>query len=510
MRGGRAEADDQGGREGLGFGDEPWAAGGDFARVRFFVEAAFAGGFPLEMFDGVGDVSEQAIDSGFGEGAIEEFASGADEGLTGEVLFVAGLFADEEDAGALGAFAEDGLRAGLPERAGPASFGGGAEFAEVPRRRRLREHDIPFHSRNLAETNLARHRWSERENARVDELLRAPSVDPTSVYRYRDGLYAADLLTAALVHLDFFTWLGRAGRGLPFEEVCMGLALKERPADVMLTLFTAMGLLERREGNFFVTTLAREQLMADSPWFLGPYYASLKDRPVTKDFVSVLKTGRTANWGSFKETKDWAKAMEDETFANGFTAAMDCRGVYLAQAAAKVLPLGDRKRLLDIGGGSGVYACSFAAHFSNLRATVFEKPPVDKVAARAITKRNMTGRVEVVAGDVFKDALPTGYDVHLISNVLHDWDWTEVRAILGASVKALEPGGLLVIHDAWINADKTGPLPVAAYSAMLMHSTEGKCYSTLEIETILRELGMGEFMFRETAADRGVLTARKV
>ena len=343
----------------------------------------------------------------------------------------------------------------------------------------------------------------------MDELLSAPSVDPTSVYRYRDGLYAADLLTAALVHLDFFTWLGRAGRGLPIEEICVGLQLKGRPADVMLTLFTAMGLLERRDSNFFVTQLAREQLMADSPWFLGPYYASLKDRPVTKDFLSVLKTGRTANWGSFRETKDWAKAMADESFANSFTAAMDCRGVYLAQAAAKVLPLAERQSLLDIGGGSGIYACSFAAHFPNVRATVFEKPPVDQVAARAIARRGLAERVSVSAGDVFKDPLPTGHDVHLISNVLHDWDWPEVRAILNASAQALAPGGLLIIHDAWINADKTGPLPVAAYSAMLMHSTEGKCYSTLEIEAILRELGLGNFEFRETAADRGILTAAK-
>ncbi len=37
------------------------------------------------------------------------------------------------------------------------------------------------------------------------DLLRSPETDPTSIYRYRDGLYAADLLTAALCHLDFIT-----------------------------------------------------------------------------------------------------------------------------------------------------------------------------------------------------------------------------------------------------------------------------------------------------------------
>ena len=68
---------------------------------------------------------------------------------------------------------------------------------------------------------------------------------------------------------------------------------------------------------------------------------------------------------------------------------------------------------------------------------------------------------------------------------------------LAASSAALPPGGLLVIHDAHLNADKTGPLPVAAYSALLMSVTEGKCYATSEMETLL------------TAADRSVLTAIK-
>src|SRR3954468_9651909 len=337
----------------------------------------------------------------------------------------------------------------------------------------------------------------------MHDLLRAPSTDPTPIYRYRDGLYAADLLAAALVHLDFFTWL--ADNPSTFDQICASLELKPRPADVMLTLFTAMGYIENRSGTFQLTSLAREHLIKDSAFYIGPYYASLKDRPVCQDMLSALRTDRVANWGSFKDEQAWAKAMEDETFANNFTAAMDCRGVYLGQALAKSVDLGSRKLLLDIGGGSGIYSCSLTAHFRNLHAAVFEKPPVDKVAQRAIANRGCADRVQVITGDMFRDSLPTGFDVHLISNVLHDWDLPEVRKILRASVATLASGGLLIIHDAWINADKTGPLPVAAYSAMLMHSTEGKCYSTSEMQQFLNELGLTNFKYQPTAADRGVV-----
>jgi hypothetical protein len=141
----------------------------------------------------------------------------------------------------------------------------------------------------------------------MQDLLRSPSTDPTPIYRYRDGLYAADLLTAALVHLDFFTWLGKTPSTL--EQVCASLELKTRPTDVMLTLFTAMGYLENRAGVFHLTQLAREHLGKDSPFYIGPYYASLKDRPVCKDMLSALRTDRVAIWGIFIFEQAWAKAM---------------------------------------------------------------------------------------------------------------------------------------------------------------------------------------------------------
>ncbi len=198
------------------------------------------------------------------------------------------------------------------------------------------------------------------------------------------------MLIVGIVWLDLFSWL--ATKPSDLRGVMQQFEITERPTDVMLTLFVAMGLLERREGIYHVTPVAREHLCAHSPWFLGPYYASLKERPVCQDLLKVLRTGKPANWGSEKGKQDWHKSMETEEFAKQFTAAMDCRGVYLAQAVAKRINLSTRRSLLDIAGGSGIYACSLCAHFPNLRATVLEKPPVDKITAGAITKRGFSDR----------------------------------------------------------------------------------------------------------------------
>ena len=99
--------------------------------------------------------------------------------------------------------------------------------------------------------------------------------------------------------------------------------------------------------------------------------------------------------------------------------------------------------------------------------------------------------------------------MHLLSNVLHDWDVGRVRELLAKSAAALPGGGMIIIHDAHINADKTGPLPVAAYSALLMTITEGKCYSEGELAGYLADAGFGGFSCVPTAADRSVITAVK-
>jgi cyclopropane fatty-acyl-phospholipid synthase-like methyltransferase len=184
-------------------------------------------------------------------------------------------------------------------------------------------------------------------------------------------------------------------------------------------------------------------------------------------------------------------------------------GRYLAQALADNLDLSGRSRLLDIGAGSGIYACSIAARHAHLQAVVFDQAPVDRIAGKLIAERGCAARVTVTTGNMF-DGLPAGCDVHLFSNVLHDWDLPEVRQLLTLSHAALPAGGLIIIHDAFINQDKTGPLHVAEYSCLLMHSTQGKCYSTGEYASLLSEAGFLPGAYTDTVVGRGFMIAQKL
>lgn len=334
-----------------------------------------------------------------------------------------------------------------------------------------------------------------------------PTADPSDIYKYRDSIYAVDLLTAAVVEFNFYTELAKNEGTATEIEVRFGIA--SRPLDVLLTLSKALGLVGESNGVFKATRKAREFLADGSLVSLRPYYASLMDRPVAGDFVNVLRTGRPANWSSSKKQMEWTKAMETEGFAEKFTAAMDCRGAYLAPVLAQRLDLSSNRQLLDIAGGSGIYACGIVDHHKHLLAAVFEKPPVDTIAREMIASRGFADRVDVVAGDMFKEAIPTGFDVHLLSNVVHDWDIPEVKLLLQKSFEALPPGGKLIIHDAHLNESKDGPIGVAEYSCILMHSTEGRCYSISEMQQYLTEIGFTGVIYVDTVVNRSALVTTK-
>ena len=339
--------------------------------------------------------------------------------------------------------------------------------------------------------------------------MHPPTNDPSLLYRSRDAIAAVDALAAAIVHLDLFTSV--ATEPIDVAGVARRFGLHPRPTDVLCTLLAAQGLLAREaDGSLVVTDTAREFLVNGSPFDARAYYAAMAEKPGVADFLKVLRTGRPANWPGEEGEADWHAAMREPAFAEAFTAAMDCRGRVLAPALAAAVDLPEGSRVLDVGGGSGVYAIGLAERFPGLRATVLESPPVDAIAARTIHAAGLASRVDVVPADMFADAWPTGHDVHLFSNVLHDWDEPECRRLLARTAASLPVGGRILVHDMLLDDGKAGPLWAAEYSVLLSTVTQGRLYSAAEIGRWLAEIGFGVVARRPTALGRAVLTATRV
>ncbi len=103
-------------------------------------------------------------------------------------------------------------------------------------------------------------------------LTALPTSDPTILLRYRDGIFAVDLLTCAICEFGFYDWL--SSRNATLEEILTHFQWAERPADVLLSLSQAIGLViaETKSGvtRYSATALAREHLAEGSPWISRP------------------------------------------------------------------------------------------------------------------------------------------------------------------------------------------------------------------------------------------------
>jgi SAM-dependent methyltransferase len=327
------------------------------------------------------------------------------------------------------------------------------------------------------------------------------------------GAHGTELLTAAVVEFDLFNRLAKQPQS--FAELRQALSLAERPMVVLITALRAMQLLALdNSGRLTLTLLAQHHLTHESPWDVSGYIGLAGQSPGVQAMIERLKTNRPAGQDEPDEGTAFIfragvdSAMECQASARQLTLSLAGRARNVAPVLAERYPLHDARRLLDIGGGSGLYSIAYLQRYQNLRAVIWDRPEVLKVAQELSVECGVCDRVELVAGDMFVDPVPSDCDVHLLSNILHDWDVPECRRLVERSAQALPRGGRLLIHDVLLNDAHDGPLPIALYSASLFTLTEGRAYGFAEYRDWLESVGLSVEPPRETLVHCHVIAGR--
>ena len=321
-----------------------------------------------------------------------------------------------------------------------------------------------------------------------------PVTDPAPIVELFRGNVATELLVAATAHLKLFDHL--AAVEMDHAELGARLGLASRPTMVLVTALKAMGLVVERAGRLGLTALAREHLVAGGPFAIADYLGLGAQSPGVLGMVERLRTNRPAGsapdeqGAAFIFQAGSASAMEQEASARSFTLALAGRARNVAPVLAEKIPFAGVHTLLDVGGGTGIYSIACVQRHPHLRAIVWDRPEVLKVAAEQVAAYGVADRVTLVPGDMFTDPVPAGVDAILLSNILHDWDVPECQAIVDRCAAALPAGGRLLIHDALLNDGLDGPLPVALYSAVLFCFCVGRAYSAAEYRAMLVKAGL--------------------
>lgn len=156
------------------------------------------------------------------------------------------------------------------------------------------------------------------------------------------------------------------------------------------------------------------------------------------------------------------------------------------------------RQLLDVGGGDGSFLIAVAKQAPQLKLTLFDLPAVAERARSNIRRAGFQERATVVAGDLFKDALPGGADVVTLNRVLHDHDDDEALAILKAVRRAIVPGGTLLVTEPMAGTPGARESGDAYFGFYLFAMGQGRPRTAEEIGRMLRRAGFDSVVPVET------------
>ncbi|MFQ5992909.1 MAG: methyltransferase [Nitrospiraceae bacterium] len=324
--------------------------------------------------------------------------------------------------------------------------------------------------------------------ARQRSKKKTSTIQLTSIplMQLTTGFWASKTLAAAM-DLDLFSHL--AGRGVTAEDLSQSLKLELRPAEMLLSACAALGLLEKKKGRYVNSPLAAEFLVRGKPYYFGGVITMLDRRLYLAwdRLTDALRTNRAQTWGSHTDLFEALSSNSEEQRI--FTEAMHSWSIQSGQAVARVFDFSRFRNLLDVGGGSGAYCIEAARRYPRLHARVYDLPASLAIAREKIAQAGLSDRIAAHPGNFFKEDLPTGSDVMLLSMILHDWSPEKNAVLLRKCFDALPRGGALIVGELMMNDDKTGPVPAALMSLNMLIETEGRNYTWAEYTEWMKRAG---------------------
>jgi SAM-dependent methyltransferase len=195
---------------------------------------------------------------------------------------------------------------------------------------------------------------------------------------------------------------------------------------------------------------------------------------------------------------------DDESARESFLMGMFNMASISAPLIVPKIDLSGRVRLLDLGGGPGTYAIHFCKHNPELKAVIYDRPTTRHFAEQTLERYNLSDRITFLSGDIISDDIGSGYDVVWISQLLHSEGPGGAAIMLRKAVKALLPGGVLLIQEFMLNDNHASPPFPALFSLnMLIGTAEGQSYSQGELADMMKEVGLTDIKRLELELPNG-------
>jgi acetylserotonin N-methyltransferase len=289
------------------------------------------------------------------------------------------------------------------------------------------------------------------------------------------------------------------------------LQVKSEPLERLLDACVGLMLLRKKESRYENEPVASTYLCRNNERSLTGYILYSNDVlfPLWTHLEDAIREG-TPRW---KQAFGTDGAIFDHFFRTDeakqtFLQGMHGLGILSSPKVIEAFDLSRFRKLVDLGGATGHLAIAACERYFNLHAVVFDLANVIECARLQVNKSAASSRIDLLAGDFFRDELPEA-DLFAMSRILHDWSEDKIKALLTKIYQRLPPGGGILLAEKLLNEDKSGPTSTHMQSLNMLVCTEGKERTLGEYRRLLNDAGFQNVQGRMTGSPLDAILAIK-
>jgi hypothetical protein len=273
------------------------------------------------------------------------------------------------------------------------------------------------------------------------------------------------------------------------DELARSVGADSQALHRVLRLLSSVGVFTQVAPRSFGLTALGETLRSDAP-------GSVRNFAITETapghwqpwgrLEESIRIGKPATRAALgMELFEWYAQNPDE--AGFFNAAMGNLSALAAGELVRVFDFSGFRQVVDVGGAHGVLLSSILHASPTTRGVLFDLPHVIATAGESIKALGLSERCELISGDFF-EAVPEGADLHLLKQIIHDWDDERTTRLLTNCHRALAPQGTLLLVEMVVPPNNE-PSPAQAMDLNMLVLLGGRERTEEEYRHLLAEVG---------------------
>jgi hypothetical protein len=303
-----------------------------------------------------------------------------------------------------------------------------------------------------------------------------------------DAVFAYQRTAAiqAAISLNLFTAICSGADGV--KELAAQTEASPRGIRILCDYLTVQGFLEKTGDRYRPTPSTQMFLDSRSPTYLGSVTEFMASpeliRMFLEDPASYVRRGGALGLSS--------TLAPDHPIWVTFAKAMAPFVAPVAEAIAEEVESWPTKphKVLDIAAGHGAFGIAIGRKVAQADIVADDWDPVLNLARANAEAAGLSSRYRTIPGSAFDVDWGVGYDLILIPNFLHHFDFETCVRLLSKAKESLAENGKTLAVEFVPNEDRISPPMPASFAFLMLASTpSGDAYTAKELDTMARSAG---------------------